>query len=58
MNIEVMEIADYDELFSLWQETDGIGLHDDAARKFWQRIGWHKRDDIELVSENIGQETQ
>jgi len=26
-----MTIADYDEVFALWQETEGVGLHPDEC---------------------------
>ena len=30
MEISEMSIADYDEVVSLWQDAEGIGLHDDC----------------------------
>ncbi|MGA2915542.1 MAG: GNAT family N-acetyltransferase [Sedimentisphaerales bacterium] len=30
MKISEMKISDYDEVFSLWKKTEGIGLHKDA----------------------------
>ena len=30
VTISAMKTEDYDEVFALWQATDGIGLHDDV----------------------------
>jgi N-acetylglutamate synthase len=33
MQIQEMSIGDYKEVFSLWENTEGIGLHDDVDSK-------------------------
>jgi ribosomal protein S18 acetylase RimI-like enzyme len=33
MKITEMKIKDYDEVFSLWKKTEGMGLHKDADSK-------------------------
>jgi ribosomal protein S18 acetylase RimI-like enzyme len=33
METSEMKIVDYDEVFSLWKKTEGIGLHKDADSK-------------------------
>ncbi len=33
MQIKAMTIVDYEEVFSLWKNTEGIGLHDDVDSK-------------------------
>jgi ribosomal protein S18 acetylase RimI-like enzyme len=33
MKITEMKIKDYDEVFSLWKKTEGLGLHKDADSK-------------------------
>jgi ribosomal protein S18 acetylase RimI-like enzyme len=33
MKITKMTIKDYDEVFSLWKNTEGMGLHDDVDSK-------------------------
>jgi ribosomal protein S18 acetylase RimI-like enzyme len=33
MRISEMKIKDYDEVFSLWEKTEGMGLHNDVDSK-------------------------
>lgn len=33
MEISEMNIEDYEEVISLWQSVEGVGLHDDADSK-------------------------
>jgi N-acetylglutamate synthase len=57
MKITEMKITDYDEVFSLWEKTEGMGLHSDTDSKkriagYLKRnpgLSFVARDDKEIV---------
>lgn len=51
--LQPMCIDDYDVVLAPWQSSEGEGLSDLGRNRdgaaFWERIGWHRRDDLVLL---------
>jgi putative acetyltransferase len=54
MQIKVMSINDYQEVFSLWKNTEGIGLHNDVDSKAGIRQYLKRNPGLSFVARENG----
>lgn len=54
MHITKMSIGDYEEVFSLWKKTEGIGLHDDVDSKAGIRQYLKRNPGLSFVARENG----
>jgi ribosomal protein S18 acetylase RimI-like enzyme len=47
-----MKISDYDEVYSLWEKTEGMGLHEEDSKKGIARFLRHNRGLCFLAKDN------
>jgi len=54
MEFKTMKITDYEAVYALWKDCDGIGLHSDVDSKLWVGIYLARNPSLSFVAVDNG----